>query len=243
MENDRDGTNGLNSQTVDESISQHEDWVLRWVLTTVGIMAALFWPGRFVHAENGAVSNAGDTFIADVATEVFGGCVVVDEGVIHMTEEPHSERVGEQQRASPPHEYTPLIRELVKWIGDHTEYDISRTLNEPPEVSFCNAGTKIIYEGEEIIVDPLIRAAYDTRLRRINLVLPWDASNIRHRSRLLHELIHDVQFLNRGLNCRYEPEWQAYKLQELWLAGHGLESGFNWVQIFLLSRCPRDIHP
>ena len=80
-------------------------------------------------------------------------------------------------------------------------------------------------------------------IRRIHLVRPWDASNTKDRSRLLHELIHDVQYINRGWTCKEEPEWEAYKLQEAWLAAQGVASEFDWLHIFMLSRCPRDIRP
>ena len=137
----------------------------------------------------------------------------------------------------------PVIRDLVQWIGTHTDYDISTTLARPPGISFCDDGTDISYEGEEVMVDPLLRAAYDMEARRIHLVRPWHASNARDLSSLLHELIHDVQYLNRDWSCKEEPEWEAYKLQETWLAEQGMQSGFNWTQILLFSRCPRDTHP
>ena len=147
-----------------------------------------------------------------------------------------------------PHTSNPIvpeavIRDLVKWIGDHTEYDISKTLMDPPSVSLCDHGTEIYYEGEMIIVDPMLRAAYDLKNRDIYLVKPWETSSAGDLSTLLHELIHDVQYLNRKWSCKEEPEWEAYKLQEAWLAERGIPSEFNWIQIFFLSRCPRDIHP
>jgi len=136
-----------------------------------------------------------------------------------------------------------VISDLVKWIGDHTDYNISKTLMEPPSVSFCDEDDEIYYEGEMIIVDPMLRAAYDMRDRHIYLVRPWKLSSVKDLSTLLHELIHDVQYLDRNWPCKEEPEWEAYKLQEAWLSEQGVESEFNWLQIFMLSRCPRDIHP
>jgi len=54
-----------------------------------------------------------------------------------------------------------------------------------------------------------------------------------------------VTFCNAGETNSHEgkAEWEAYKLQEAWLAEQGLASGFDWPQIFLLSRCPWDVHP
>ena len=143
----------------------------------------------------------------------------------------------------PPAVAPALIRELTTWIAAKTDYDTALTMRDPPVVTFCDTGETIRYEGKDIIVDAQLRAAYDLRRRRIFLVLPWSASDARDVSTLLHELIHDVQFSNRRWLCNGETEWEAYKLQEAWLAENGLASGFDWPQIFLLSRCPRDIHP
>jgi hypothetical protein len=60
---------------------------------------------------------------------------------------------------------------------------------------------------------------------------------------LLHELVHAVQFDNRSWDCLGAPEWQAYKMQEAWLAEHGISADFDWLLIYMQSRCPRDIHP
>jgi Domain of unknown function (DUF6647) len=136
-----------------------------------------------------------------------------------------------------------VVRDLIEWIGQNTNYDIERSLTNPPSVSFCDTGETIEYEAMEIVVDAQLRAAYDAKIRHVFLVRPWDASDTMDQSRLLHELIHDVQYLNRGWNCLQEPEWEAYKLQEMWLAQNGLDANFDWLQIFFASRCPRDIHP
>ena len=136
-----------------------------------------------------------------------------------------------------------MVTELTHWIGENTNYDISRTLQEPPRVSFCKTGEAIVYEGDEMIVDPRLKAAYDLSERRIFLVLPWDAGDPRDASALLHELIHDIQLLNRDWPCLGAPEWEAYKLQAAWLREQGVESDFDWLHIYMRARCPRDIHP
>ena len=163
---------------------------------------------------------------------------------IHFKENCTSlERDRKNRHASKPLVPRAVISDLVKWIGDHTDYNISKTLMEPPSVRFCDQDTQIYYEGEMVIVDPMLRAAYDMRDRHIYLVRPWKVSSAKDLSTLLHELIHDVQYLNRNWPCKEKPEWEAYKLQEAWLSEQGVESEFNWLKIFMLSRCPRDIHP
>ena len=136
-----------------------------------------------------------------------------------------------------------LMRTLTQWIGAHTDYDITRSLRTPPSVSFCMTGETIRYEGHDLLVDPELRAAYDLSARRIFLVRPWQADNPNDVSALLHELIHDVQPLNRDWPCIGAPEWEAYSLQEQWLQARGIDPGFDWMSIYMWSRCPRDVHP
>lgn len=136
-----------------------------------------------------------------------------------------------------------IVDALVRWIGRNSDYDIADTLTTPPRVVLVEAHTRIAYEGEKVMLGTTSRAVYDLPKRLIHLRLPWSVANVRDVSVLLHELIHDVQYRNRGWSCRQQPEWQAYKLQQRWLEEQGVESGFNWIKIYFLSRCPRDHHP
>lgn len=136
-----------------------------------------------------------------------------------------------------------LIDSLLDWVELNTQYDVSQTRSDPPVVNFCMVGELIKYEGRQIIVDTHLNAAYDSQRRRISIVGQWSPDNIRDQSILLHELVHDVQLLNREWYCLQQPEWEAYKLQDAWLQEHGVDSGFDWLYIYFLSRCPRDHHP
>lgn len=146
----------------------------------------------------------------------------------------------EPARCLPPPE---LVAELVDWIARHTPYDVAMTREHPPTINLCESGSVIAYEGEDVVIEESLRAAYDLRSRTVHLILPWDPSDEFDRSVLLHELVHDVQYANRHWYCRQEPEWEAYELQERWLAERGIESGFDWLHVYFLSKCPRDIHP
>ncbi len=153
------------------------------------------------------------------------------------------ERIPVALPAPLPELATDQLDKLIRWIGAHTDYDISASLADPPTVSLCRTGETILYEGLGVVVDEGIRAAYDTKRRHIFLVAPWSANDAMDVSRLLHELVHDVQFLNRGWDCPQETEWDAYKLQEAWLAERGIDPGFDWLWIYFHARCPQDIHP
>ena len=136
-----------------------------------------------------------------------------------------------------------LVPGLLHWIARATDYEITNSLANPPSIAFCAKGDVILYESGLITVPHDLRAAYDLVEERILLVRPWDPDNPRDRSALLHELIHHVQLKNRIWECPQAPEWQAYKLQEAWLAEQGIEAEFDWLAIYIRSKCPRDIHP
>jgi hypothetical protein len=134
-----------------------------------------------------------------------------------------------------------LVQDLIEWIGAHSDYDIRVVRADPPEIRFCRTGEVITYDGTDLQVDALMLAAYDLGARRIYLVEPWSVTEIRSQARLLHELIHDVQFANRTWACSQASEMEAYRLTDAWLAAQGLESGFDWFRIYLLSRCPAPV--
>jgi hypothetical protein len=133
-----------------------------------------------------------------------------------------------------------LLDELVGWIALNTMYDVATTWQEPPEIVFCAVGETIDYEGRDLLVDPALEAAYDLPARRIHIVEPWSEDNLIDRSILLHELIHDVQLMNREWDCIGAPEWEAYRLQDKWLQERGVRLPFDWPAIRRLSECPPD---
>lgn len=138
---------------------------------------------------------------------------------------------------------TSLIDSLLDWVELNTQYDVSKTRQDPPILDFCKVGELIEYEGLQIMVDAGLNAAYDSHRRTINIVGSWNPDSTWDQSILLHELVHDVQLQNREWYCLQQPEWEAYRLQDAWLQQQGMQSGFDWLYIYFLSRCPRDHHP
>lgn len=136
-----------------------------------------------------------------------------------------------------------VFDQLVGWIALRTTYDVRQLYRDPPTISFCTVGEIVAYEGSDLTVEDGLRAAYDLSRRHVYLVQPWSVDDLFDRSVLLHELIHDVQLSNREWDCIGAPEWEAYQLQDLWLTEHGISHDFNWLGIYLMSRCPSDMHP
>ena len=140
---------------------------------------------------------------------------------------------------------TELVKELLHWIGAHSDYDIAVFLDKPPEIAFCECGDTISYEGETLVVHTPIKGLYDKKAYKIILVEPWHASDLKNVSTLLHELIHFVQYQSKTWPCWQKTEWEAYKLQAAWQQEQSLDVNFNWIQIFFKASCekPREIHP
>lgn len=134
---------------------------------------------------------------------------------------------------------TALVAELLDWIKASTDY---HPAPPPPEIAFCETGDCIPYEAGTVIVGDTLNGAYDRRNARIVLVRPWDVTDPRDQSILLHELAHHVQLANREFDCLAATELEAYRLQHDYLAQHGIASGFDWSQINLLSSCPPVVH-
>ena len=138
---------------------------------------------------------------------------------------------------------TELVRDLLGWIGAHSDYDVAAAQADPPEIRLCDTGDDLPYRDGHTLVETGEIALYDPRRKLIHLVRPWHPDQPRDQSVLLHELVHHVQLTSRSWYCLQETEWQAYRLQEKWLAEAGIDPKFDWLWIHTLSVCPRDVHP
>lgn len=131
-----------------------------------------------------------------------------------------------------------VTQDLVAWIALHTMYDVTGLFHDPPAISFCKVGDWIDYEDQTLLVEPELNAAYNYAGRVIHLVEPWSPDDPYDRSVLLHEFIHVVQLANHDWPCTGAPELEAYMLQAEYLSDYGIDPGFDWRSIFLLSLCP-----
>lgn len=143
----------------------------------------------------------------------------------------------------PAPDLAPLVAELTAWIADNSALDTTGIETMPPHIVFCAPQDHLAYGGGELIVEKDMLAAYDLTARRIYLVEPWDITAPRAISILLHELVHAAQFDSLEWDCSQAAEWQAYRLQAVWLAEQGMVAGFDWADIALRSLCPSEVHP
>ncbi|MEM6677597.1 MAG: DUF6647 family protein [Pseudomonadota bacterium] len=134
-----------------------------------------------------------------------------------------------------------VVRGLEHWLDRASPYPARR---EIPAIVFIDAEDARAMRASSGRLNGRLRGLYAETSATIYLVRPWDAYDPHDASVLLHELVHHRQATARHWYCDNAKEWDAYKLQERWLADLGLDAGLYWPAILLQSSCtPRDIHP
>lgn len=117
-----------------------------------------------------------------------------------------------------------VIMALLMWIGANSEYDVEFP---QPIVVMTTQGNMCQQFG---INDKFrceisgLKGFYNEK-ETIYLGTDFDPKDSHHVSRLLHELVHYVQYKNgKGKSrCRGEVEVEAYDLQDKWRETKGLQ--------------------
>lgn len=134
---------------------------------------------------------------------------------------------------------TNLILSLLVWLGMNTDYDINVTLpnivmTEP--YNMCAAyGIKDMGRCKAAH----LMGFYDKNTT-IYLRTSFDQFDVEDKSRLIHELVHYVQWSNgRHLTeCLGLLELEAYELQDQWRIEHDLEPSLDeFNKILLRASC------
>lgn len=135
-----------------------------------------------------------------------------------------------------------LIPVLDAWISLNSDYpETDRPL---ARVVFVEPGFEVLHDGQRTTLGNTTRGVYVDDDASIYLVRPWYGDTAFDQSVLLHELVHHRQKDARHWYCEAAQEWDAYKLQEEYLAALDTPSGFHWASILLDSSCAvRDHHP
>lgn len=130
-----------------------------------------------------------------------------------------------------------LARALVAWIGQASGLETEAVNADPPDILFVAPGDTVRLGRDVLEIPPRMRGAYQTNSETILLVLPWNIADPIDQSVLLHELAHVVQLAAGGWRCDAETEWQAYELQQRWLAERGITIHLDWLAIGAASHC------
>jgi hypothetical protein len=136
-----------------------------------------------------------------------------------------------------------LIATLAGWIAIQT----GLSPVAPPHVEMVTPSTMSERAfGPGVAASPLLRALYSQPAGTVYLRKNWDASNLRDRSELLHELVHHFQNIHAlKYNCGAEREKLAYELQIQWLREQGVADPYEFLEInaffvVMVSAC-RDV--
>lgn len=108
------------------------------------------------------------------------------------------------------------IAPLMAWVERATGTDVPRA----PRV-IASARKLKTSLGLEGVQQARAMAAYIPGQVVLNNVI-WDEESIRSTSYLVHELVHHAQlFSTKHYACNKQKEYEAYRLQNQWLAEHG----------------------
>jgi len=128
---------------------------------------------------------------------------------------------------------------LLIWIGANSGYDVDLVL---PNITLTNtynicANYGIANKGQ--CEAAKLKAFYDKDLT-IYLPIEFDPQDMADRSRLIHELVHYVQWANnkQKTTCLGHLEVEAYELQDQWRVAHHLNESLDpFRKIMLEASC------
>lgn len=116
-----------------------------------------------------------------------------------------------------------LILSLIVWIGANSEYDVD--FPQPIVVMTTQHNMCELFGISDKFRCEVsgLKGFYNEDMT-IYLGTDFNPENSHHVSRLLHELVHYVQYQNgEGYLCRGNLEVDAYDLQDKWRKDKGLE--------------------
>lgn len=131
-----------------------------------------------------------------------------------------------------------LILSLIVWIGANSEYDVD--FPQPIVVMTTQHNMCELFGiSDKFRCEVSGLKGFYNEDQTIYLGTDFNQKDPHHVSRLLHELIHYVQYQNgESYLCRGNLEIQAYDLQDEWRADKGLEpmlADFN--RLMLEANC------
>jgi hypothetical protein len=127
-----------------------------------------------------------------------------------------------------------FVAPLMQWVADRVAVPISalpivyishaRMVEKMGNPQRQSALARALYVPNEVVIDDEF----------------WDAHDTRTISFLVHELVHHAQYVSgRPYVCNNAKEWEAYKLQNQWLAEHGLPPAVEESWINQMASCGR----
>ena len=132
-----------------------------------------------------------------------------------------------------------IIFTLLAWIGANSGYDVnlvSPNITMTDSYNIC-ANYGINNKGQCEAAQ--LKGFYD-KVLTIFLSDNFDPDDLADRSRLIHELVHYVQWANgeHKSTCLGHLEVEAYELQDQWRVSHNLDESLDpFRKIMLEASC------
>lgn len=125
-----------------------------------------------------------------------------------------------------------FVHPLMQWVAARTGVSISSL----PRVVISRA-EMVARIGNPMRNSAMARALYVPGEVVIDDEF-WDNDDTRTISFLVHELVHHAQYVSkRPYPCANAKEWEAYRLQNQWLAEHGLAPAVEESFIARMADC------
>ncbi len=125
---------------------------------------------------------------------------------------------------------------MLIWIGSQTPYDIHGSLPNIVLTEENNICKNYGIDNKGRCQAASIKGFYN---KRYTIYLPnhFDIASVEDQGRLLHELVHYVQWSNGKQNstCLGHLEVQAYELQDQWYANHNLARATDPFKMVMLE--------
>lgn len=132
---------------------------------------------------------------------------------------------------------TTLMFAMLAWISANTGYNLPKQLPNIVMVEPYQLCQRYGVYDQKNCNMLKVKGVYDKAFT-IYLSYQFEPGNIEDRSRLLHELVHWVQWANgkNELNhCMGNLEVEAYELQDKWRAQYGLEAKRDEFTMLMLE--------
>ena len=134
-----------------------------------------------------------------------------------------------------------LITLLLMWIGQSTMYDVD--IDHPNVIMMPPTELNEQYNKSTLAKTNHIEelwAYYNTKNQTIYLRADFRQYDPWHKSILLHELLHHVQYHNKVLyQCINQMEEEAWPLQKKYLKEfHNIDWHYDELWYLMISTCP-----
>lgn len=129
-----------------------------------------------------------------------------------------------------------IMLSMLAWLNLHTEYEVSPQLPNIAIVENSNL-CRLYGVSDAAYCQSIQLKGFYNESQTIFLHADFSATNLQDQSRLLHELVHYVQWANGEHvdGCRGMLEVEAYELQDEWRYQQGMAQQTDPFKLIMLE--------